>query len=297
MNRYSRVALLVLILCGCGKDNPTDPGNPPGNPPPGGSDGKIAFVSSRDATQGVNDDDLYLMNPDGSNIRRLTNINADLDYTSISPDGKRVAFYNASAGEVDVIDVDGTHLAGVASGTDPCWSPTSSRIVFSQGGAIKTMNPDGSGVAALADSRGRFPSWSPVGGRIAYVDSVSRIVIVNEDGSNRTVLPDSIRSAVRADWSPDGSKLVFALTPLYGPNPYRAIVIINADGSGYREVPNTRTTNLPLFQPSWSPDGGSLAFARYVSGSDDIYVIKADGTGLTNISNAGGVDSGPDWGP
>jgi hypothetical protein len=46
---------------------------------------------------------------------------------------------------------------------------------------------------------------------------------------------------------------------------------------------------MVIFRERWSTTG--------VLGSADIYVIKEDGTGLMNISNAGGVDSGPDWGP
>jgi TolB protein len=125
--------------------------------------------------------------------------------------------------------------------------------------------------------------------------------VIHEDGSNLVALPDSLETISRADWSPDGTRLVFAriisVTGGTGGTGVGVLAIVNADGSGYTEVPNTRARAFDLSRPSWSPDGTSIAFAKYVAGLNDIYVVKVDGSGLKNISNAGGMDTGPDWGP
>ena len=51
------------------------------------------------------------------------------------------------------------------------------------------------------------------------------------------------------------------------------------------------------FEPEWSPDGSRLVFQSNRSGTTQIYVINADGTGETNLSNNGFNDRAPDWSP
>lgn len=83
--------------------------------------------------------------------------------------------------------------------------------------------------------------------------------------------------------------------------------IVHSDGSGLRPVsvqpssacggPNSDPTAEGCLQPAWSPDGTNLAFAR---GHDldvdgNVYIVKPDGTGLTQVTDTGG-SQWPDWG-
>lgn len=85
----------------------------------------------------------------------------------------------------------------------------------------------------LTQNHGSFdPNWSPNGQMIAFIslenDYMSRLSVINADGSNQRVLAPSI-SANNPDWSPDGEKLVFV-----SPNDElggQDIYTINADGS------------------------------------------------------------------
>lgn len=92
-------------------------------------------------------------------------------------------------------------------------------------------------------------------------------------------------------WSPDGSKIVFAVAwpdfPAYG------MSTINADGTG--AFFNLVTAfHYEYRNPTWSPDGSKIAFISSRDVVFQIYVMKADGTGLTRLkSNATDVE--PDW--
>ena len=80
------------------------------------------------------------------------------------------------------------------------------------------------------------------------------------------------------------------------------IWVMNADGTN-----QVRLTNDPIREdfPAFSPDGGRIAFERFefddqghVLGTGEIYVIGADGEGLTNLTNTPGSDDiRPDWAP
>ena len=114
--------------------------------------GQIAFVSSRDGH--IRDDipipahEIYVMDADGGNQRRLTNNPASDHSPAWSPDGKRIAFVSDRDGHVDripgwftseiyVMNADGSNPQNLtnnpADDRNPSWSPTvnglSSRLI------------------------------------------------------------------------------------------------------------------------------------------------------------------------
>ncbi|MBI2448752.1 PD40 domain-containing protein [Candidatus Pacearchaeota archaeon] len=85
---------------------------------------KIAFVSQRDGNH-----EIYTMNPDGTEQRRLTNNNAEDMYPSWSPDGKKIVFESDRDGnyEIYIMNSDGSEQADLTNNKDwdwmPSWSP------------------------------------------------------------------------------------------------------------------------------------------------------------------------------
>src|SRR5437773_28366 len=123
----------------------------------GGASGQIAFVSDRDGN-----DEVYVMNADGSSPTRLTSSPPDWDgagEAAWSPDGSKIALTRASTGPycdpdglcssvtdyvISIMNADGTGIHNLASGSGAAWSPDGTRIAFRGDGGINVRNADGS---------------------------------------------------------------------------------------------------------------------------------------------------------
>jgi TolB protein len=93
----------------------------------------------------------------------------------------------------------------------------------------------------------------------------------------------------------ENGKIVFTH---YADNKSAGIIYVMnaADGSNQTRL-STDDANNKDYRPDWSPDGTKIAFTSYRDGNFDIYVMNADGSGQTNISNNPVDDFGPDWSP
>jgi Tol biopolymer transport system component len=264
-----------------------------------GANGKIAFVSNRDGGFQV-----FVMDADGGNPTRLTDQLSNFMPTW-SPDGSKIAFQSnraqpsPSVYQIYVIDADGsnqTRLTDIPSpfgAHDPTWSPDGTRIAFTStitgNGEIYVIDADGGDVTQLTNDgdHKEHIAWSPDGSKIAYTNWFKRdIYTINADGTNPTNLtnvPDAMDS--RPDWSPDGSKIVFDSRR---DGPGVSVYVMNADGSNV-----TRLTHSIDHQPAWSPDGNKIAY----SGDNQIFVIEADGSKQTNLTNDSSINVQPSWQP
>ena len=110
----------------------------------------------------------------------------------------------------------------------------------------------------------------------------SRLSLMRPDGSDLTLLTDTVAGYPFGAWSPNGSRVAF-LSGSFGEG---ALLVINADGSGESHV-----TDIEARAPDWSPDGAKLVFEAVDGG---IYSAGVDGSGLTKLSDEG---SGPRWAP
>jgi Tol biopolymer transport system component len=160
------------------------------------------------------------------------------------------------------------------------------------GGDLIMMNPDGTDPVTVPHSGncGSLPSFSPDGKRLAFdapdydfklgVKGASRIIAVNIDGSNHTVLSLTNKTVfdMSPSFSPDGSKIVFS--GLRDGSRYWHIYVMNANGTGglLRLTNNNTNDGSPVF----SPDGKKIAFTR----DGEIYSMNSDnGSDQTNLTN------------
>ena len=230
---------------------------------------KIVFVSDRPTpTNTEGDNEVFVMNADGSEPTQLTFNALTERFPAWSPDGREIVFERDLDPNRtdDVIDKDiftmaaeGRHERNLTNspGNDefePVWSPNGRLIAFSgiRGGAdadIYTINPHGGKLRQLTDDPGEdeFPDWSPDGQLIAFMggsfDALD-VFTMRADGSRRTQLT--------FDPAPEG---------------------------------------LPV----WSPDGRQLAFTSGRDGDFDIFTMRADGRHQVNLTRDSAFDIAPDW--
>jgi Tol biopolymer transport system component len=148
------------------------------------------------------------------------------------------------------------------------------------------------------------PVVSPDGRTIAFHRAVAgpneatepRLYLVDADGAGLRRLTDRAAAEINPSWSPDGRWIAFAVETGGGRfDLYRTA----ADGS--RVWPLVETDGTHEDFPAWSPDGERLAFARYEpdvdTGSGDLWVANADGSGERLLLGGPDDDSAPSWSP
>ena len=202
-----------------------------------------------------------------------------------------------------------------------CWSvnaqSTSSKIVFAdQAGRLLLINADGTGQTILLPSSSILndnPVYSPDGSKIAFNRKNgfrTDICVINADGTNLVTLTSANPQLENSEsfspsWSPDGSKLAFA-SNWNGQRKFE-IWVMNANGTGLVQL--TTSVQLgsdgggPLFSndatPAWSPDGSRIAFSSTRDGLSDteLYVMNADGSNQTRLTDNTADDRNPTWSP
>lgn len=261
----SRILLGLFLATGLmSVSRPTQAAFPGGN-------GKISFVLQEVFSYGYASsaqNSLYVVNPDGSGQQQLISPSYLFPAASWSPDGTKIAFSQDQA--LWVMNADGTNktkILDVPAGGDPSWSPDGSKLVF-----YKYINPsDGSEGYDL--------------------------YIINIDGTGLRQLTNN-RSTTATDvspaWSPNGQKIAFIrYATAVGSSAIPKIYVINADGSGVRQLSDSNSNTLD-YDPDWSPDSTKIVFNRSTSQSSGIYVMNADGSNVKQISASG---SQPAWSP
>ncbi len=264
---------------------------------------RIAFASDRAAS----DREIYVMNPDGSDVVNLTDSEGFDDEPSWSPDGTQIAFASERDGnrEIYVMDADGSNVQRLtnnrADDWNPVWSPDGWRIAFESdrdgNREIYTMSSvDGSQQTNLTnnDFDDWYPTWSPDGDQIAFqsdrVGFSIDIFVMNDDGTDQRNLTDNDSRDQRPAWSPDGELIAFDSDETGD----REIYVMDADGDDREQLTNLNWTNTDA---TWSPDGTQIAFVSRRDGNREIYVMDDDGSNATNLTSNRADDRSPAWQP
>jgi Tol biopolymer transport system component len=245
---------------------------PPCGASPAAPNGRIVFSSGMSGEG----QDLYIINPDGTNLCRLTDKIGHEYNPSWTAQG---IIYNSS-------DIDWSGLRDVYAiqpdGSNPRFLMTSDQNVFAApSGALLAYTKEGDVfIQEIGNEAIRltstdtiyemFPIWSPDSRYLAYADS-STISIIDIDCVRNTQNPvrcgvenfplpveDEVEMIFLSDWSPDGSSLTLSYRPSFGVD---VPIIINTDGT------NVRFLNVPggwVDAARWSPNSQQLVFSGWL---------------------------------
>ena len=302
---------------------PTDPGNLPWSP----DNSKLLLsVHPQDIARPAT------ANPDGSGFTLLDhypNLDQTLSCGFWSPDGARFLCKSAEDGNpVDdgvytLRSSDGGDLTRVTTTPDGSedsglgYSPDGSQILFDRNdsstdlGDLFVVNPNGAGLLQLnppglrlhaADCCNAAADWSPNGSRVAFAafwkDNVGHsrrtaLFVVNADGTGlRRITPFGLGARNGATWSPDGRLIAFNLRFIDSPG--SQVWVVHPDGTGLKEL-TLPTSGYSSYEPVWSPDSTKLLFERVNVDGEALWIAKADGGGLTKLTDVPG-DSNYAWG-
>lgn len=277
------LSIVLLILPAWGIADAQTP-SPQGN----ALAGRIAY-SVFDSER--NTYDIYLADADGSDRRVVVAEASDPD---LSPDCSEIAYRSWAAsepglfsrqltGKVDrlLVDESGAVVA------HPVWSSDGSQIVFTSSSqaeseprlSVTLPVTDDAQVVTIGDTPifGETPNWMP-DGRLTFagcIDGECGLVVMNGDGTGPLLLTD--HASDRApDVSPDATRTIFMSNRDGNWEIYSAS---SDDGETERLTWNSANDGLPV----WSPDGRYIAFVSDRGGNWGIWIMRPDGSGLSEL--------------
>jgi TolB protein len=271
---------------------------------------KIAFVSDRDATKEKRTKELYIMDYDGFNPRRVT-VNRSLNILPAwSPDGRTLAYVSYRLGAPDIFlasiyEGKSTNLTNGkgAQAFAPAWSPDGTKITYASNKSgnmeIWIANADGSGAHKITSSPGlnTAPCWSPTGQEIAFTSSRSgapQIYLMDSEGLNvrRLTTVGSWNDAPA--WNPSKQYSEIAYTSRLEVGLGFQVAVLDLVSHQVRQITEGRGS---CEYPAWAPNGRHLVFACNHGGNWQITVSDRDGRVVKALPAGPGSNAQPDWGP
>ncbi len=265
---------------------------------------KIAFSSDRDRVAGkAVVKEIYTMDFDGENERRVTYSHTLSLAPDWSPDGKSLVYqsYEKDTPGLWLVGKDGTDKRPIPVPTQlnasPSFSPDGKTVAFC--GSVKgnteifTVQMDGSKLRRLTENVAidSTPRWSPNGRELAFTSNrqgTPQIFMMDLEGANVRRVSLAGNWNDEASFSPDGGRLAFACR---NEGDFQICVMDLASG---------RTVQISSGPgahegPTWSPDGSKIAWEVQRGDSTQIAVGSADGSGTARIVTSSGNNFSPSW--
>lgn len=267
--------------------------------------GRIIFTCTRgDFNQ------LCMVNADGTGYRQITNVQAHNYYPVYSPLGGSIVYAsNQNGGFFDLFlfIFDSSQLVrlteNIGNVISPSFSPDGQTVLFANRAA------EGPTSLWTVDQAGRNPKllyagpntivsadWSPDGNTIAFAMAVDRpdayeIFLMNPDGTNVRQLTRGLQGIGGSlDWSPDGRHLLIYAGPPGDKDIFRIDVEL--------QTASQLTNGGNNAACSYSPDGQWIAFNSLRNNDQaDLFIMRADGSSMRQITDNPEPDWQPQWEP
>jgi len=267
--------------------------------------GRIIFTCTRgDYNQ------LCMINADGTDYLQLTDVQANNYYPTFSPKGGSIVYAsNQNGGVFDLFlfVFEGSRLIRltnfIGNVISPSFSPDGSKILFANRAAegptsLWTVNNTGDNQNLLYAGPNTIVAadWSPDGKTIAFAMAVNapneyEIFIMKSDGSDAQQLTNGLAGIGGSlDWSPDGKYLLIYAGPQGDKNIFR----IDVQAKTAAQLTNGGNNAAS----SYSPDGQWIAFNSLRNNDQaDIFIMRADGSNMRQVTDNPEPDWQPQWEP
>lgn len=266
--------------------------------------GRILFTCTRGEYN-----QLCMIKADGSAYQQLTNTEANNYYPTFAPGGSMIVFASNRFGSFDLylLILQSGNLSQltnyIGNVISPDFSPEGQKIVFANRASdgptsIWTVNRDGSNPQLLYAGPDSIvaTSWSPDGSTIAFAMAVNQpneyqIFLVNIDGSNVRQVSQGLQGIGGSlDWSPDGKNLLIFAGPV-GDKDIFSLDIASGAATQLTDGGNNTAS-------SYSPDGQFIVFNSLRNNEQaDLFVMRADGSELRQLTDNPEPDWQPRWEP
>lgn len=257
---------------------------------------KIVFVR-----EGGTRKNLWLMDYDGHNLRRITNMNV-VNIFPCFADSNTVVWTSYMRGKPDLYrgsistGRSGIFIYSRFVETSPAASSIENKLAYASSREgnldIYTCNLDKSETRRLTHHRGidTSPAWSPNGYHIAFTSDRAggpQIYVMDKDGANTKRVTFEGRYQDSPSWSPRGDRIAYASLQ----NGKFDVWTVKPSGQEAAKVTSGPGHND---YPCWSPDASHIAFVNTRGGKSDICMIRPDGSDFKRVTSLGNAKM-PDW--
>jgi Tol biopolymer transport system component len=264
---------------------------------------------------------LWAVDLDGSNRRRITEELLGVLFVSVAPDGERLVYSSPVPGQPDAsalwsVRLDGSDRRQLAGDNrsaivSHAWSPRGDLIIYERrpllpgvgpGGRIGPprlmgVNPDGTQIGPVYgrnEETGFLPSFSPDGTRFSFYESSQRALAISNFTDEVRIIPAF--GLDPGSWDPSGSRLVYSDTPSERDSSRTVLRVVEAAGGDPQEV---SPPGFNAYSPTWSPDGRAIAFiGRDPAGASGCWLLDvASGRARAVLTDAAWTYARPLFSP
>lgn len=265
-------------------------------------DGLIA-LQWRATKGGQMSDDLEILRSVKGFATIMLERHADTYTLSVAPDGKAFQI----VGSVPMKLTDPVYAGLVVCSHDANTAETAifSNVKFEKQGVadmnhrvlestLETISIENGERKVVYRARDHFeaPNWFP-DGKTLFFNSKGLLYTIPVSGGVPQLLDTGEANKCNNDHglSPDGKLL--AISSQHTAGGKSLIYVLPSIGG----TPRLITKQGPSYWHGWSPDGKTLAYCAERKGEFDIYTIPVDGGNEMRLTNAPGLDDGPDYSP
>lgn len=299
----------------------------------------IVFVSNRDGKNNI-----YVMNDNGSRVRRLTDTQFNIGAPRWSPDGSQIAFHmdlhstdpdprKPQQYDIFIMNADGSNQRRLTDhpklDVAPSWSPDGEYLTFDSGRSGKVeiyiMEIATRNIRQLTQTDGvddfvANPEWSPDGTQIVYEYSKAghgrHIYIMDVDGGNARPLLKKLRRGIwggvilgfAPSWSPDGKHILYSDSEFVAGRGRveDSILIVDRDSRQLQALNTPKRWRIEDVR--WADDGGAVLFPGIPKGLEEhgrphgrpifkIYKYHLRTGQITNLTDHPSSNTSMDWTP